>query len=297
MQDLTETTPEVEVKSKCKSHIAHWIIGPILFIIIAVLVIALIWTNMESDEANDPNLITADDLMLVEADEPETTTDATILYDVSGTITSDDVDPGVTNLWQEVTYLSSMDKEPFDNCYDLNYHPDLERAYGGIDLADVETEIFNDLITEFAPANIDIDILIAALVETSESTYYSDLYLSRICKDDDELFFAFTTSNFGLVIGDYAPGKAYGSIRYYNQISSMMDFAFTFYPRALNGEHLVGTGYGDAGHSWWSYYQMDEATYHPDLIEICAGSYDNNAERVADDVYDYTCHRQYVPAE
>ncbi len=58
----------------------------------------------------------------------------------------------------------------------------------------------------------------------------------------------------------------------YQPVAGVLDSAASLTSQVFDGEILVSTGYGDAGHFWWSYYRLDEGTNTTELIESCSNS-------------------------
>ena len=60
------------------------------------------------------------------------------------------------------------------------------------------------------------------------------------------------------------------SLTPFQPVAGVMDSAAGMTDQLVDGEILVSTGYGDAGHMWWSYYRLDPDTRTTELIESCS---------------------------
>lgn len=176
--------------------------------------------------------------------------------DMTGVSTTVEIDPDA-DFFDQLTYLSAE----FDNsdCKmislmvaddNYDYSPSLLE----------EPKVIDELGEDFV-------LMLKGEIEAAGYTM-----LSEYCKTDNHTYVTVSDSaNYDSVkILVQAPEPGFIELA---EIDGLMDFYYAFQPEAeiVDGDHLVRTGYGDAGSLWWDYYRVDAETGDTELIEKCTG--------------------------
>ena len=122
----------------------------------------------------------------------------------------------------------------------------------------------------------------------------SEKGLGQLCVHNDTLFVTVIEKYRELHVLRW--DAEHGTFQIFQPIAGLMDMGYNFFPGAIDGKHLVSTGYGDAGHTWWSYYLLDPDAITSDLVERCSGSYQTDDDGKFTDQYLLECTREYQPA-
>ncbi|MBI4232712.1 hypothetical protein HY605_05780 [Candidatus Peregrinibacteria bacterium] len=80
------------------------------------------------------------------------------------------------------------------------------------------------------------------------------------------------------------------------EIDGLMDFGYSFQPEAeaLGGDHLVKTGYADAGAFWWRFHRVDAESGEVELLEDCTGGSEDFTDEENNNFL-YSCDLLYDP--
>ncbi len=160
-------------------------------------------------------------------------------------------------------------------------------------LEDFDKAEVQSKIADFAGSLADKDKLIADLKLAGGYKQY--MPGGRLCKDATHLY-AFLSSSSGAFVQPMRWNDTF-YLEPYGSVLKTADLYFTFTPNAVGGRPIFGTGYGDAGHWWWSYYLPTADNTDFDRIETCKANfgYDDAAGTFKEDQMEYECSRVWKP--
>jgi len=135
-----------------------------------------------------------------------------------------------------------------------------------------EADEFTSAVRGSAPAEDELHLF---------CDFEEDVWITRVRNRSDVSFFRWIDTDDSPYLDPYEPTV--------NSVNA----SYTFFP--VENEFFLSTGYGDAGFAWWSYYRLDEASKHFDLIESCQGNIITDPETGAPgEDFEFTCSREYV---
>lgn len=290
--DPVRSSPEIGTKPKCCSRTGYLVVIMLLLIAVAVLAVALWWT-MARPETVEPVVVEEPEVEEVVLEEHQ---EAYVAENTSYSLIREDNQA----LQEQFTYLVKMTKQLYDDeatgCLDLS---ELTDETGLVGLEAVENENIQAELLKMLDDLTEVDLFTEQVLQADKVLVDDEnSFLATICQaeDSDTVSIVLLEHWSRATVADWDAEN--NRLSYYTTVSGLMDAAYSFIPQAIDGKHLFQTGYGDAGHTWWSFYLLDPDSGYPDLIEKCSGShaYDEEEQSFTEE-YNLTCAREYMPAE
>lgn len=159
------------------------------------------------------------------------------------------------------SYSTELIKDP-------KFRKNFEKIYNSPDSADALVAALNNLVME-----------------------QGFRYIFATCSTDTSTYFTFSTDTTDIYIVKWTDD---GSFIISEQIEGVNDIFYTFTPEAMDFDHLVRTGYGDAGAIWWEYHGVNVLTGKVELLEKCTlkQQYDENTGDFTD-AFDLNCEKKF----
>lgn len=194
------------------------------------------------------------------------------------------------DIFDNLTYLRKLQADAEDTCED--FYQIVEEGYNPFPIDMLRSENLHAKIEGIYQSKASAD----AFVQTLREIMISEglVIPGALCVTDTHVYVTLSSDYSDLVIATWTDD---GNFYLSEPITGLYDFAYTFSPELMGMQHLVRTGYGDAGNLWWQYDLVDVIGNKTERVEECAGNfiYVENALSDEMDVFKYSCELEYKP--
>lgn len=198
---------------------------------------------------------------------------------------------------RNVTYLSytTRDAEESDYCEYIQKDEGSKDWYVNSPET-LKNEENQNIFAAFMPEEKAREALIADIAKNMQD---QSLSISNICLGKESKFVGFMKTvekKESLILAIW--NEKTQKLDLFPAINEIADGYYTPTIDAEKGKTLIATGYGDAGHVWWSYYVLDHNKATVKNVESCSGSYvyDEKTEQSTDD-FEFECSQKFTPSK